>query len=158
MQVHHSCIADGIEKLPRHLHIHAAAALPGKAGIIHKVRAAAQVHSTQRQRLIHGQQAAAIAHQPALVAQGFLDGGAQGNAHILNGVVAVDLQIAAALHGQIKQAVTGKPVQHVVKKADAGVQVGLACAVQVDGQGDLSLPRVAGHSCGACHSVTSLLN
>ena len=25
-------------------------------------------------------------------------------------------------------------------------------------EGDLSLPRVAGHSCGACHSVTSLLN
>ena len=73
-------------------------------------------------------------------------------------MVAVNVQVAVAPHGQIKQAVAGKPVQHVVKKADAGVQVGLAGAVQVDGQGDLGLPCVAGHSRGACHSVTSLLN
>ena len=92
------------------------------------------------------------------ISQCFCNGLPQHDSGILDRVVAVDVQIAVAGHAQIKQAVAGKAVQHMVKKADAGVQVCLAGAVQVDGQRDLRLPRVAGHSCGACHSVTSLLN
>ena len=59
-------------------------------------------------------------------------------------MVAVYVQVAAAGDAYIKQAVAGEAVQHVVKKADARVQVGPAGAVQVNRQRDLCLPRIAG--------------
>ncbi len=64
--------------------------------------------------------------------------------HVLNCVVAVYVQVAAAGDAYIKQAVAGKAVQHVVKKADAGVQVGFAGAVQVNGQRDVVSPAYCG--------------
>ena len=93
----------------------------------------------------------ALGDKAGLVAQRLLESGAQRNADVLDRVVAVYIQIAVAGHTQIKQAVAGKAVQHMVKKADAGVQVGLAGAVQGKGQCYLRFPRVAGHSRGACH-------
>ena len=157
VQVHHGAVGHGVEELPRHLGVHAAAALPGKGGIVHKIRPPAQIHGAERQRLVHRQHAAAVPHKAGLVAQRLLEGGAQRNADVLDRVVAVYIQIAVAGHAQIKQAVAGKAVQHMVKKADAGVQVGLAGAVKVDGQRDLRFPRVAGHSRGACHEKPSSL-
>ena len=47
-------------------------------------------------------------------------------------MVAVDVQIATALDVEVDQSVTGNLVQHVVQKADAAVQAGLAAAVQVE--------------------------
>lgn len=62
----------------------------------------------------------------------------------------VDPELGAAMDRELGR-------QHMVKKADAGVQVGLAGAVKVDGQRDLRFPRVAGHSRGACHEKPSSL-
>ena len=151
MQIHHGAVRYGVEKLPRHLGVHAAAALACKAGVVHKVGPPAQIDGAECQRLIHRQHAAAVPHQPGLVAQRFFYGRAQRNADVLNCVVAVYVQVAAAGDAYIKQAVAGKAVQHVVKKADARVQVGPAGAVQVNRQRDLCLPRIAGDRCGACH-------
>ena len=151
MQIHHGAVRYGVEKLPRHLGVHAAAALACKAGVVHKVGPPAQIDGAECQRLIHRQHAAAVPHQPGLVAQRFFYGRAQRNADVLNCVVAVYVQVAAAGDAYIKQAVAGEAVQHVVKKADARVQVGPAGAVQVNRQRDLCLPRIAGDRCGACH-------
>ena len=151
MQIHHGAVRYGVEKLPRHLGVHAAAALACKAGVVHKVGPPAQIDGAECQRLIHRQHAAAVPHQPGLVAQCFFYGRAQRNADVLNGVVAVYVQVAAAGDAYIKQAVAGEAVQHVVKKADARVQVGPAGAVQVNRQRDLCLPRIAGDRRDACH-------
>ena len=151
MQIHHGAVRYGVEKLPRHLGVHAAAALACKAGVVHKVGPPAQIDGAECQRLIHRQHAAAVPHQPGLVAQRFFYGRAQRNADVLNGVMAVYVQVAAAGDAYIKQAVAGKAVQHVVKKADARVQVGPAGAVQVNRQRDLCLPCIAGDRRGACH-------
>ena len=151
MQIHHGAVRYGVEKLPRHLGVHAAAALACKAGVVHKVGPPAQIDGAECQRLIHRQHAAAVPHQPGLVAQRFFYGRAQRNADVLNCVVAVYVQVAAAGDAYIKQAVAGEAVQHVVKKADARVQVGPAGAVQVNRQRDLCLPRIAGDRRDACH-------
>ena len=49
-----------------------------------------------------------------------------------------------AFDRQVEQAVMGDVVQHVVEKADAGVDLGCAAAVQVQRQLDLRFVRVAG--------------
>ncbi len=57
---------------------------------------------------------------------------AQGDAHVFHGVVAVDVQVALAVDVQVDQAVAGDLVEHVVEEADAGGQLGVAGAVQVE--------------------------
>ncbi len=46
-----------------------------------------------------------------------------------------------------------KPSSMWSKKADAGLQIGFAGAIQRQRQGDLGFPRVARYRCRACHSV-----
>jgi hypothetical protein len=48
----------------------------------------------------------------------------------------------SAVDVQIDQPVAGDLVEHVVKEADARVQLGLARAVEVDAHGDLRLGGV----------------
>ena len=72
----------------------AAAALPGKAGIINKIRPSAKVHSAQGQRFVHGQHAAAVTHNAGFVAKGLTDGRAKRDAAVFNCVVTVHVQVA----------------------------------------------------------------
>ena len=94
VQVHHGAVADSVKEFPCHLHIHAAAALPGKAGIINKIRPSAKVHSAQGQRFVHGQHAAAVTHNAGFVAKGLTDGRAKRDAAVFNCVVTVHVQVA----------------------------------------------------------------
>jgi len=85
----------------------------------------------------------AIAADALLVAHGPRKGLAQGDAHVFHRVVAVDVQVAIAINFQIDQAMAGNLVEHVVKKADARVQLGLAGAIKVDAHADAGLGGVA---------------
>ena len=69
---------------------------------------------------------------------------AQRDADVLDRVVAVDMQVAIGLDVQVDQAVARDLVQHVVEKADAGMQLRLAAAVEVDAHRDAGFGRVAG--------------
>ena len=70
-----------------------------------------------------------IAAQAFFVAYGGAKSLAEGNAHIFHRVVAVDMQITCAGNIQIDQAVACNLVEHMVKKADARVELGQASAV-----------------------------
>src|SRR5690625_3764589 len=60
-------------------------------------------------------------------------------------MVAVHVQIAVGAHGQIEQAVAGKGGQHMIKKADARLNVRFPRPVQVERQLHVRLRRPAGH-------------
>lgn len=49
----------------------------------------------------------------------------------------VDVQVAGGPDGEIEETVGGEQREHVIEKADAGVRIGLAAAVQVEGEGDV---------------------
>ena len=51
---------------------------------------------------------------------------------VLGGVVEIDMQVAAGAHLQIDHGMAAKAVQHVIQKADAGIDVANAGAVQID--------------------------
>jgi hypothetical protein len=80
---------------------------------------------------------------PRLSAQGLIDGLAQGDAGVLDGVVLVDIEVALALYLQVDAAVPPYLVEHVVEEAYAGRDLALACAVEVESDIDFGFGSVA---------------
>ena len=80
-----------------------------------------------------------------LVAHGLGHGLSHGDAHVFHRVMAVDMQVALALHAQIDQPMARNLFQHVVEKPDAGMELGVPGAIQIDGDGDVGLGRLAGN-------------
>ena len=75
----------------------------------------------------------AEAADAAPVGQGLGQGLAQGDPHVLVGVVVVDVGVAPGGDLQIQQAVTGELVEHVVEKGDTGGHLAAAGAIQIEG-------------------------
>ena len=65
----------------------------------------------------------------------------QGDAHIFDCMVAIDVQVAAALHAQVDQAVACNLLQHVIEEADTGIEFGLAGAIEIDGKDNIGFSR-----------------
>ncbi len=55
----------------------------------------------------------------------------------------IDMQVALGAHLQVDHGMAREAFQHVVQKADAGVDVGFAGAVQVQRDGDLGFAGFA---------------
>ena len=62
--------------------------------------------------------------QALLVAHGQRHRLAQGDAHVLDGVVAVDVQVADGVDVEVDQPVASDLVEHVVEEADARLEPG----------------------------------
>ena len=86
-----------------------------------------------------------VTTQAALVANRFRDRLPEGDADVLDGVVAVDVQVARRVDVQIDQAVARDLVEHVVEEADAGGELADAGAVKVERDADLGLSGVSRH-------------
>jgi len=71
-----------------------------------------------------------IALNPDLVAQSLVNRLTQADTNIFDRVVGIDFQIALALDNQIEKAVSGESIEHVVEKADPGLDTALATAVK----------------------------
>ena len=65
------------------------------------------------------------------------------DAGVLDGVMRVDLEIAGRLDHEVGKFVATERVEHVVEERDAGCDRGHATAVEIDGDGDVSLARRA---------------
>ncbi len=87
--------------------------------------AAGEIDHHAGQRLVERHVGVAVAGQALLVADRLGKGLAQGDAHVLDGVVAVDVQVALGLDLEVDSAVAGDLVEHVVEEADAGVELTL---------------------------------
>ncbi len=82
----------------------------------------------------------------------FGQGLAEGDAHVLDGVVIVHVQVAIGADGQVDHGVARDLVEHVVEESDAGGDVRGAGAVEVDGHLDPGLGGLPG-DLGAAHGV-----
>jgi len=98
-----------------------------------------------------GDLAVGEADDTALVAQRLLEGLAQRDGDVLDGVVFVHHQVTLAGDGEVEQAVRRERIQHVVEEADAGVDRGVAVAVEV--QGDLHVGLGGSRATAAVLSV-----
>jgi len=97
-----------------------------------QTRTAREIHHHAAQGFIQRHIGVAIAAQSLFVAHGLGHRLAQRDAHVLDRVVSIDVQIAIGLDVQVDQTMAGDLIEHVVKKANAGVHLALTRAVQVE--------------------------
>ena len=110
-----------------------------QAEIDHGRRAARKVDDHPRQGLVQGGVGVGEAGDAAAIAEGLIEGLAQRDRTIFGGVVIVDLEIALAAEVKIEAGVLGEADQHVIEKADAGLDVRLAFAIQGQTKLDIGL-------------------
>src|SRR5574343_205476 len=138
-------VDETLEELVRELGVEAADRAGREGDVQAQARAAGEVDHHPRQRFVERHVGVAVAADAGLVTQRLREGHAQRDAHVLDGVVTVDVQVALGVHRQVHHAVARHLVEHVVEEADAGLQVGLAAAVQVQADEDAGLLRVTAH-------------
>ena len=88
--------------------------------VVHGVGAAGQVEGHLHERLVERVQAAGEAADAGLVAQRLAEHLADGDADVLDGVVAVDVEVARGLHVEVEAAVAAELVEHVVEEREPG--------------------------------------
>src|SRR5690606_4149616 len=116
--------------------------LPGERSLEDEIRPPAEVDGDLDVRLVHRQQEAVAADAP-LVAERTLQRLAERERDVLDGVVLVDLEVAAALHAEREAAMLAELLQHVVEEPDAGTRDGLRLAIEIDLDADVRLARLA---------------
>ena len=105
------------------------------------MRPAAEIDRRDRQRLVHRHDEVAGAVDAPPVAERLRHRLAERDAEILDGVMLIDVEIAARVDRQVERAVPREQLQHVIEKADAGAHVVPALAVERERQRDLRLRR-----------------
>ncbi len=84
---------------------------------------AGHVHHRADQRLVQRHQRVAVPADPGAIAQRPRERQAEGDAGVLDGVVAVNVEIALGLDREVEQRVPGQRLEHVVEEADPGTHV-----------------------------------
>ena len=106
-------------------------------------RPAGEVDDAARQRLVERDVGVAEADDALLVAERLLERLAQHDAHVLDRVVRVHVQVALRRDLQVEAAVGRERRQHVVEEADARRDLRPPVAVEVERQADLGFLRAA---------------
>ena len=137
-------LGEGLEELAEQLGVEIADLVAAEGDLPDEIGPAGDVDRAAGQRLVHRQVDVAIAGDAGAVAQRLAKRLAERDADILGGVVLVDVEVALRRDADVDQAVARELLQHVVEEADAGRDLGLARAVEGDGDDDvglLGLPR-----------------
>lgn len=108
---------------------------PGPAGKID--------HDT-RQGFIQRNVGMPITHDAFFIAQGLAIRLAKRYTYILDGMVVVNMQVTAGFNFKINKAMAGYLIEHMFEKWDPGFKTGLASAIQVNRNTDLSFQCVPG--------------
>src|SRR5437660_4199497 len=121
--------------------------------VYHRSRTSAEVYGCKAQGLVHGHEEVSCTHDAALIAQRAVERFAKGNSNILHCVVLVNIQIAFGFQLQVKSAVTGKELQHVIEKTYTGRD--LITPLALNGESKLNI-SLAGHTMkpGFSHRAT----
>jgi hypothetical protein len=68
-------------------------------------------------------------------------------------MVAVHVEIAAGLEGEVHEAVPGQRGEHVIEEADARLHAGIATSVEVDPNSEIGLVGLPGDFGSSCHLI-----
>ena len=147
--------AQGLKKFAQQFAIKAADPLGWQVDPPNQIGPRRQIQCTAHQRIIHWQQAAAIALNAFFVAHRLYKRLSQRDASIFDGVMIVYMMIALGADRQVEHRMTGQLIKHMIKKSDTGLIVICTCAIEVEVDGDLGLGSGAGNFGGA-HGVLIL--
>ena len=136
-------VDEALEKLVRELGVKRADHAAGERNVQRQAGAPREVDDHARERFVQRHIGMAIAADALFIAHGTRERLANGDTHVFDRVVAVDVQIALGVHFQVDQAMACDLLEHVVKKTNTGVQAGLARAVEIQAHGDARLGGIA---------------
>ena len=74
---------------------------------------------------------------PASISQGLGQGLAQSDAHILVGVMVVDMRVTNGMDVEINQSVAADLVKHVIQKRHTGAHLATAAAIEIQTHPDI---------------------
>ena len=81
----------------------------------------------------------AVAAYPRFIAQRLLQGLAQGDAHVFNGMMGVYFQVPFGADVKIEHAVPGHLFQHMFEKRNSDIQLRRPAAIEIQADGDIGL-------------------
>ncbi len=125
------------------LGLEAADPLLGNRHVVGEIAAAADIDHGRAQRLVQRHHRLAEAPDARAVAERLAKGAAEHDPDVLDGVMLVDMEIAAGLNRKVEEAVTGEALEHVVKEGHAGVDRAASRAVELERNLDFGLARLA---------------
>ena len=113
--------------------------------------ATAEIDDGAGERFVHGNVSVSVSSDAFSVAEGFGEGLSEGDSGVFDGVMKVDFDIAVCFDGEIGEAVFSEQVEHVVQKRDSGGDLGVARAIDLEGEGDAGFCGVTLDFSGAGH-------
>ena len=153
VQIHACSVRKTLEEMQEHFRGHLANLLAIKLGIPNEPRTATEVEGYGAKTIIHGKGVVpcdgvfvskAITFDAAFIAEGFGKGFAKGKGGILDRVVLINMEVATDTDIEVDVAVLGYLLEHVIKEAETCRNGALACAIKVEGDGDVGLLGCAG--------------
>ncbi|CDX17810.1 hypothetical protein MPLA_1170034 [Mesorhizobium sp. ORS 3359] len=132
MQRDAGILRQGLEELAHQLGVESADFRRREADVPDQEGPAGNIDRRAGQRLVHGKVDRGVAHDAAPLAQSLAQRLADGDAGVLDRVVVVDMQVALSLDRHVDQRMSRQLVEHMVEETDAGRNVGLALAVDMD--------------------------
>src|SRR4051794_27931771 len=91
----------------------------GYIGLETEIGAIADIESAAREALFHWHVCLAVAFDSSFVAESGFQYLTENNAHVLDGMVRINLQIAFAAQIDVEKRVAGEQVEHMFKERDA---------------------------------------
>ena len=121
------------------LGVHLAQLRLGDGHLPDQIGPVGQVQRHTSQSLIHRNDGGAETGYAGKIAQRLLDRLADDDGGVFGGVVVVHMQVARGPHLEVDHGMARKAAQHVIEEADAGVDIGLAGTVQIEGDRNIGL-------------------
>jgi hypothetical protein len=122
-----------------------------------KIRPARNVNGGKDESLIHGQNYISVAADTAHISERSAKRLAKTYSHVLDGVVRVDLNIAVALDGKVKAAVTGKKREHMVKEATARAYLAFSASVKAERKRNIGFGGLAVYFMTSNHFLSPMI-
>src|SRR3954469_4526772 len=108
-----------------------------------RVRASGEIDRGDGERLVHRHHEIAGAIEPSARPERRRHGFAERDAHVLDGVMLIDVEISSRLQRQVERAMTSEEFQHVVEKANAGRDIVAPASFERQLQADRRFAGVA---------------
>jgi hypothetical protein len=146
MQVQPAFVGQTLKKVGDEAGPHLADAVTAKLALKDKVASPTEIDGYQGQGFVHRDNRMTHADDAGAIPQSLGQGPAQHNGNIFNGMVFIDVQIATGFDLQVKPGMAGQGVQHVIQKANAGLDRGLAGPINIELDLDVGFAGLPGHT------------
>ena len=150
-------VGEPLKELVQQIDIEAADQAPFELNVVYQARPTGKINDHPRQRFVEWDISVAITGDAGFVADRLTQRLTEYNAHILNGVMRIYLEIAAGTDVEIYETMPGDLIEHVLEEWQPCFELGHTLTIQVEYDCDLGLSGLARDLRGTvCHQYDCL--